>query len=931
MAHAENIRKLVQTLIEDYQGEDCEKNGVLEPRLLSILLKDKSARTNQFEIVSRLDGLVEKSRILNNDPLGDTLEARLKVIYAAPDKWIPEILSLLLQLSDRPISRTRVASLELPQRDAGQPSQPLEDDVSDDSSEDDTELWRNIDFPADGSDDGEETGAIRTPTSGATSAEDGSDNEGLASEIDKLVIDYDPDAFDVAQGILESQEASRNDNDSRPALYTELELTREVIFMLLGLPSRVFDIDSDCKIKQSQDLRLRNTSREAVSELLQDLSFIGEELQEVRDWARRPCETAIEQTFQSVLRCNLNEVESTLNSTQAKYLDRASAVTISLLELRQELFQCSRVTRQLACICTDVRGTLPQERPFRILEKLYAQTCANQSIDDVYAYQPMAKIFFECFETYFRSLRDWMETGEISGEPQVQLIEKVNDKIPLQNMWHDQYRVKRRASGHINAPDFLHVAMKPIFNAGKSVIFLKHLGPFDHEVESATSMTFDTVCTTIDPYNLSPFPELFHSAFMRWILPKQFAWSDVLIEFLETRVGSRKAFDAFEHIYLFRNASATTSVLRPLFDRLERHKCPWNDYHVVTELIQQHFADIPSIDITRLQASRPASTSSASKQSRSTASLSSLKLTYYLPWPLVNIIHPTTLSVYQTVFTLLTQLHRAQYLLQSHQVILKRTDTRLDASSTLLRLRRETLWLVHTLLSHLTTLVIPTLTNQMRAAMQKPGVKDIDTLVAIHQHYLSRIEDACFLKTRHAKLKQALIALLDVCVSVADAWNATTTVDHRPDERSRRHRRRRRHGRRFSPIGSTTSESDSDTQTDPDPDPASDIPRHTHKHHARIPSTAASAGASTFPPEKLHKLSNTYDQLVSIFIAGVESLSKESQSQHQPDHQPSHVFSQPDRSDPDPNPGPGTGTGVIGVREEDSVNFWEILAGRLVR
>src|SRR5436190_20969782 len=71
------------------------------------------ARTNQFEVQETLDGLEEKFRVFNQDELADALRERLNKLSAISTKWTPDVLSLLLQLSDRPATNSRIEDLEL--------------------------------------------------------------------------------------------------------------------------------------------------------------------------------------------------------------------------------------------------------------------------------------------------------------------------------------------------------------------------------------------------------------------------------------------------------------------------------------------------------------------------------------------------------------------------------------------------------------------------------------------------------------------------------------------------------------------------------------------------------------------------------------------------------------------------------------------------
>jgi gamma-tubulin complex component 5 len=90
-----------------------------------------------------LEGLEEKFRVYNEDPLADALKGRLDTLSGLEAKWAPEILHLLLELSDKPVSKSRLEDLDLlkePESDQGL-CLKWEDLIADDPSLQDQKLW----------------------------------------------------------------------------------------------------------------------------------------------------------------------------------------------------------------------------------------------------------------------------------------------------------------------------------------------------------------------------------------------------------------------------------------------------------------------------------------------------------------------------------------------------------------------------------------------------------------------------------------------------------------------------------------------------------------------------------------------------------------------------------------------------------------------
>jgi gamma-tubulin complex component 5 len=102
-------------------------------------------RVNQFEIDARLQGLLEKFIVLNNEALADVLKPRLDELAARPLKWKPEILALLLALSDRPVDKTNIhKALEIVPEDAVEPQLTWADIIADDPLNEEG-VWDHVD------------------------------------------------------------------------------------------------------------------------------------------------------------------------------------------------------------------------------------------------------------------------------------------------------------------------------------------------------------------------------------------------------------------------------------------------------------------------------------------------------------------------------------------------------------------------------------------------------------------------------------------------------------------------------------------------------------------------------------------------------------------------------------------------------------------
>lgn len=65
----------------------------------------------------------------------------------------------------------------------------------------------------------------------------------------------------------------------------------------------------------------------------------------------------------------------------------------------------------------------------------------------------MAKLFFEGFRTFLRSIEQWMETAELRESDEVLFIRKKEDDTPLDSLWAEQPEVVKTEAGDLFAPN----------------------------------------------------------------------------------------------------------------------------------------------------------------------------------------------------------------------------------------------------------------------------------------------------------------------------------------------------------------------------------------------------------------------------------------------------------------------------------------------
>lgn len=732
---------------------------------------------------AQLAGLEEKFRILNNDELADALQVRLQELAHKSDRWTPEVLSLLLQLSDQPAKCTKIEDLDLLKPEPLPSPLTWSQIIAEDPFDNEDGTWDIPDFAADGSDEDEEiVSSETTPADLATNLQSEVDGAG---NVDLLVIP--PDNF-ALEDIVRAQfwrstkrlHMSKYSSDSHlkassSMVLTEIQAIREVIFMLLGLPTSIFVSSKHGSLTVSTSCAIKYLSQDSLRQLLQGFVSLHDELLIIRKWLTRQESVPLLQTLQSALASRMKNVDNAFSTIQGRMVDLSKPFTASLLSLFDETNHITRSVQQVAQLLAQTASYSKEHVPFRILELLHSASCISHSIGDVENYKFMATLFFDCFHTYLKPVMHWMRFGDVSRANHGFFVRVNEEQVAPSLVWQKQHHLVQNESGYLHAPRFLDVAAKKIFTTGKSVNFLRMLGQDIGDINDKGTtdprLDYRNVCGQDELSGLSPFSELFGMALDTWIGRQHSSSSHTLRLRLESQCGLRKSLDALEFIYFSRNGALTSNIMRTIFDRMDRGIEAWNDGFLLTELFQSVFGAISCIEVGRL-AVRPSHKSHQDIQSsrRSMRVLETIRVWYTLPWPVANIIKQESVLVYQRIFVLLMQAHRAKHMLERERLInskMPNSEGEHRQSHLVFTLRHRLLWFSNTVLIYLTDMVLATASANMRADMT--AAEDVDGMIAVHEAYVSKLEQQCLVDERLENIHQAMISILNLVILFSDA------------------------------------------------------------------------------------------------------------------------------------------------------------------
>ncbi|KAJ5958422.1 Spc97/Spc98 [Penicillium vulpinum] len=761
MAFVTDLSTLVDALITSVAKISPEQKGSaraqgLKRRVQGSLRTGSHTRTDQFAVAKQLEGLQEKFQILNRDELADALQTRLAELESDRSSWLPEILSLLLQLSDRP---ALLSTVKRPEEGIKAPEAKetlsWSDLNADGTAFSDEEIWEQVDFAGDSSDEdfSSVTSDISLPKHRPQSAT--TVDEGYTIPDDAFVPAEDGD---FAASLEKAQFWRALPQEAATSRHiTESQLARETLFMLQGLPTSIY-VRLDDELGVDRRYTLAHSSNEALSSLLQSFSEIGAKLNAMRCFNKLPQTIPYMQTFCRGLEERLLEFDRVLSQVQCKYLSAGS--TVSLIQLLVDVRQHSHELVLLAEMIANLGKNLTDKhQPMCCLDSLYDVICMLEAIGDESSSQSLAELFFMCFKTYSSSIRLWMETGQVDTSDSTFFVRTNRENGDLRTLWHDWFVLD---TGHKqqSIPQFLEAGVQKVFTAGKSMVFLRHLNaPPDIE-----ALRFEDLYS--QDSSLLPFPALVESAFEKLVDVDHSVSASLLRTELDQQCGLWTSLDALHHVYLAKDMSAVSIVDDKIFELIDRGRS-WDDRFLLTEISRTAFSSISAIDTSKLLV-RPTGTPSQVSQNnpRTVGILEAISIDYGLPWPIANIITEDAIHTYQRISTFLMQIRRAKYAIVRQRIRDARIAT-LDDNETLVHaLHHNMLWVLDLIYGHLTYLVISTATQSLHKDLS--GAPDVDAMIAAHQSYVSSLEAQCFLSKNLSHIHDAIIDLLDLCVHFAD-------------------------------------------------------------------------------------------------------------------------------------------------------------------
>lgn len=466
MSHAATLADLSAGLVTSVTGKTPSDAifSRLKESTLRVAKSQRHSRTNPFEVRDKLNGLVEKFAVRDREDLSEALQARLHEL-PVESKWLPEVLFLFLELSDRPLEKTRLEDLGGPGGLSADLHQPTWEEIIAADPLDEPDLWDDIERGYHSSGDEavpDGAGSQQTASTSVTSF----DEEDPVSIAKLHTIQPDSDAL---KAIPVSQLSKREDPSTDPVqTVSELALIRQMLMTLRGLPAD-FDIGSGA-------IRFTSGSNLAVSGIITETTNVAVALAYLRDWAHSSQSIKYLQTIQGTILFLLAGFNSALSHIEGRYVSPKHDTVVSVVSVQNEINNLARPLITISSVFRRLPESARYGTNFLLLDAIYEETCVAQMANEESVFQGLVLILLSGLQTYLRDAVQWISTGMVTAaDLSAFFVREVDSACGRSDVWHKRFELRLQDGNQTFAPRCLSPFIQKIFALGKSKMFLRLL------------------------------------------------------------------------------------------------------------------------------------------------------------------------------------------------------------------------------------------------------------------------------------------------------------------------------------------------------------------------------------------------------------------------------------------------------------------------
>jgi gamma-tubulin complex component 5 len=598
MAHASLTNPILDELVAEVSKlsprRDAREFKKQRDIALRITKSNNYARVNQFEVENTLQGLVEKFQVLNRDDLSLALAEKLHSLKEHADKWTPDILFFLLQLSDQPVKKLPPYVAQSRSTSPGQPELTWDQLLKEDPYSDE-ELWKNVTYSpisSDSEDDSlpslDHSSKPRSKSSEETARDKHMDNEPFELVDNDLLL-----SLSQIQTWGEHFSLANNRGRGNPNI-PEIHAIREVLLALRGLPTALFRITEVGNVEFRGHFKIDQITNSVFSDLMSSFASIAERVLFVRIWASKIQKETLHQSFSASVQKQIQIFDNEIGQLESSLLITSGQVTVSLMHVLEDIRLKSKA---LVFLQSSMSRFLPFRGPFSHLESLYDLMCEQQASGDLTLFQFLGTIFFESLQSFLRPIQKWMAQGSIGSDVSSFFIVEMDGPLDNASIWNDQFHFRVAENQEMLAPKFIQTSSKRIMNTGKSITFLHKLGiDVEEAAPSMANLSFEDVCVLDGSIPLASFPVLFDHAFSSWIESMYGPAANILRDQLFTTYQLQQSLAALQDIYLSTDGTRLQALADPMFEAIDNRTSVWNDKYLLSERLKAVFAECPGVD-----------------------------------------------------------------------------------------------------------------------------------------------------------------------------------------------------------------------------------------------------------------------------------------------------------------------------------------------
>ena len=755
MAHAATLDRLTDGLVTALTGKTARDHGYRALKSQAVKgLKDKShARTNQFAIKARLEGVTEKLAVLNRDDLADALQERLEEL-PSNSKWAPELLSLFLDLSDRPASKTILSDVLVSDKDNAGPPLTWEEIVADDPLNE-PGVWDDVDRGYHSSGDevsGSEEESEPTVSTTATSVDDG------LSAVARLHLTQPDD--ETLRTVYEAQQ--RWDDLPGTCNLSELTLIREILSMLHGLPTDLFSTDTlTGRVFIHRNVKLSTASSRSKADVITSCMKLAAAINYLRIWVKGSQNLLYIRAIQAEIQGLIKVFDKELVALQQRFIGPNARTVVSIIAIATDVHRSAAALMHLSSVIQVSALSSAQGQELVLLDTLYEEACLAQiSGADSYL-NALVAVFCAGVRGYLRPIAAWTMSGKVAANSHdIPLVLLAKSDCALGDIWQQQYAKNGKADGTVIAPRCLSAHTNKLFALGKSQAFFRLLQPgLDDTVafRDADLPNFESMLQRLAEHTLLSLTQLLDEELQLWITRIGSDCTPQLLSSLWHDNGLSRTMAALPKIFFSANGIMFQDFASAVEKRIivKGESKAWNDQFMLAELARNTLGTCDQVDADCIQINTP-SGNVGSTTTSTTRALDTFSLEYKFAWPVQNITSCTTSDTHAKVFAFLLQVHYASSLLTKSFFSLRTASSRTAPD---VPLRQKLLWFTEIIHFFVTstaeTIHLKTLSDMQTAP-------DVDALIDVWQDYDRSLQTGLLLAPSLEPVKDAITGILEL-------------------------------------------------------------------------------------------------------------------------------------------------------------------------